>query len=88
MTLNEFKTFWLALTTAYPWDYRDDESRREFARKLRGLPVEPCIRAVKTCSRSQYKEPPTAEYLAYLAGECNGAPDLLYKAVRARRERR
>ena len=83
MNINEFKKFWSMLNVAFPRAYVDDD-RGKFMEALKDIPIASAVRSVKTCTK--HKEPPAAEYIAYLARECNGMPDLLYKAVQKNRE--
>ncbi len=89
MTLDEFKVFWNKLTNAYPWDFKSEESRKVWARAFVNLPLAPALRSIRTYAEThEFKEAPTPEYLAYLTRDCNGMPDLLYKAVQRMKNER
>ena len=84
MTREEFNSFWKALQSAYPFDFKEDWIRNEWARTFAKLPYAAAMRSIKTYAETPdfKREPPTPDYLAYLTRDCNGYPDLLYKAIK------
>ena len=83
MKREEFMQFWGAVTMVYPKQFSED-NKVECSRLFKDLELSSSLRAIRTCTKRP--EPPEPSYLAYLARECNGMPDLLYKAVKRIRD--